>query len=52
MSRRCLEHARLDQKRGASSGEKLIALTFDLCETDGDVAGYDGRSSICSAAKG
>jgi peptidoglycan/xylan/chitin deacetylase (PgdA/CDA1 family) len=24
-------------------GEKLIALTFDLCETDGDVAGYDGR---------
>ena len=23
--------------------EKLIALTFDLCETDGDVAGYDGR---------
>ena len=24
-------------------GEKLIALTFDLCETDDDVAGYDGR---------
>jgi peptidoglycan/xylan/chitin deacetylase (PgdA/CDA1 family) len=24
-------------------GEKLIALTFDLCETDGDIAGYDGR---------
>ena len=24
-------------------GEKLIALTFDLCETDGNVAGYDGR---------
>jgi peptidoglycan/xylan/chitin deacetylase (PgdA/CDA1 family) len=24
-------------------GEKLIALTFDLCETDADVAGYDGR---------
>ena len=24
-------------------GEKLIALTFDLCETEGDVAGYDGR---------
>jgi peptidoglycan/xylan/chitin deacetylase (PgdA/CDA1 family) len=23
--------------------ERLIALTFDLCETDGDVAGYDGR---------
>jgi len=23
--------------------KKLIALTFDLCETDGDVAGYDGR---------
>jgi peptidoglycan/xylan/chitin deacetylase (PgdA/CDA1 family) len=23
-------------------GEKLIALTFDLCETDGVVAGYDG----------
>jgi peptidoglycan-N-acetylglucosamine deacetylase len=25
------------------AGEKLIALTFDLCETDGDIAGYDGR---------
>jgi peptidoglycan/xylan/chitin deacetylase (PgdA/CDA1 family) len=25
------------------TGEKLIALTFDLCETDGDIAGYDGR---------
>jgi peptidoglycan/xylan/chitin deacetylase (PgdA/CDA1 family) len=24
-------------------GEKLIALTFDLCETDGAIAGYDGR---------
>jgi peptidoglycan/xylan/chitin deacetylase (PgdA/CDA1 family) len=24
-------------------GEKLIALTFDLCETAGMVAGYDGR---------
>jgi peptidoglycan/xylan/chitin deacetylase (PgdA/CDA1 family) len=24
-------------------GEKLIALTFDLCETNGSVAGYDGR---------
>jgi len=24
-------------------GEKLVALTFDLCETDADVAGYDGR---------
>ena len=24
-------------------GEKLIALTFDLCESDGDHAGYDGR---------
>jgi peptidoglycan/xylan/chitin deacetylase (PgdA/CDA1 family) len=24
-------------------GEKLVALTFDLCETDSDVAGYDGR---------
>ncbi len=24
-------------------GEKLIALTFDLCETDGAAAGYDGR---------
>src|SRR4029079_17741798 len=24
-------------------GVKLIALTFDLCETTGDVAGYDGR---------
>ena len=25
------------------AGLKLIALTFDLCETDGSVAGYDGR---------
>ena len=25
------------------AGVKLIALTFDLCETDGSVAGYDGR---------
>ena len=24
-------------------GEKLIALTFDLCETTGDISGYDGR---------
>jgi peptidoglycan-N-acetylglucosamine deacetylase len=24
-------------------GVKLIALTFDLCETDGSIAGYDGR---------
>ena len=24
-------------------GEKLIALTFDLCETGGSVAGYDGH---------
>ncbi len=24
-------------------GLKLIALTFDLCETDSEVAGYDGR---------
>lgn len=24
-------------------GEKLIALTFDLCETNGVIAGYDGR---------
>ncbi|HKB00517.1 MAG TPA: polysaccharide deacetylase family protein, partial [Methyloceanibacter sp.] len=24
-------------------GEKLIAFTFDLCETDGSAAGYDGR---------
>ncbi|HKQ55791.1 MAG TPA: polysaccharide deacetylase family protein [Methyloceanibacter sp.] len=24
-------------------GTKLIALTFDLCETDGSTAGYDGR---------
>jgi peptidoglycan-N-acetylglucosamine deacetylase len=23
-------------------GEKLVALTFDLCETDGATAGYDG----------
>jgi peptidoglycan-N-acetylglucosamine deacetylase len=25
------------------AGEKLIALTFDLCEENGYVAGYDGR---------
>lgn len=25
------------------AGVKLIALTFDLCETEGSVAGYDGR---------
>ena len=25
------------------SGEKAIALTFDLCEQRGEVAGYDGR---------
>ncbi len=24
-------------------GEKLVALTFDLCETNGSRAGYDGR---------
>lgn len=24
-------------------GRKLIALTFDLCESDGNHAGYDGR---------
>jgi peptidoglycan-N-acetylglucosamine deacetylase len=24
-------------------GLKLIALTFDLCETDADIAGYDGH---------
>jgi peptidoglycan/xylan/chitin deacetylase (PgdA/CDA1 family) len=24
------------------SGKKLIALTFDLCETAGEIAGYDG----------
>jgi peptidoglycan/xylan/chitin deacetylase (PgdA/CDA1 family) len=24
------------------AGEKLVALTFDLCETAGEVAGYDG----------
>ena len=24
-------------------GEKLIALTFDLCEENGYVSGYDGR---------
>jgi peptidoglycan/xylan/chitin deacetylase (PgdA/CDA1 family) len=24
-------------------GMKLIALTFDLCETEGEIAGYDGR---------
>ena len=23
-------------------GEKLVALTFDLCETSGEIAGYDG----------
>ena len=25
------------------AGQKLIALTFDLCETAGEVAGYDGE---------
>jgi peptidoglycan-N-acetylglucosamine deacetylase len=25
------------------AGQKLIALTFDLCETEGAIAGYDGR---------
>ena len=25
------------------AGLKLIALTFDLCETEGAIAGYDGR---------
>lgn len=25
------------------TGEKLIALTFDLCETNSAIAGYDGR---------
>jgi len=24
-------------------GEKVIALTFDLCEQRGEIAGYDGR---------
>ncbi|HOV05018.1 MAG TPA: polysaccharide deacetylase family protein [Kaistiaceae bacterium] len=24
------------------AGEKLVALTFDLCETAGEIAGYDG----------
>lgn len=24
------------------AGHKLVALTFDLCETEGEVAGYDG----------
>ena len=24
-------------------GEKLVALTFDLCETAGEIAGYDGE---------
>jgi hypothetical protein len=32
-------------------GVKLIALTFDLCETDGSVASYDGRI-VYSAPKG
>ncbi len=32
--------------------KKLIALTFDLCETDGDVAGYDGRIVDLSRAQG
>lgn len=25
-----------------TNGRKLIALTFDLCETNGEIAGYDG----------
>jgi len=38
-----------DELRGAirrvnlPAGEKVIALTFDLCEQRGEVAGYDGR---------
>ena len=32
-------------------GEKLIALTFDLCEENGYVSGYDGRGSISCARK-
>ena len=27
---------------GAAPGKKLVALTFDLCETAGEAAGYDG----------
>ena len=33
-------------------GEKLIALTFDLCETDGVAAGYDGRIVDLLRARG
>jgi peptidoglycan-N-acetylglucosamine deacetylase len=33
-------------------GEKLIALTFDLCETDGVIAGYDGRIADALRAQG
>lgn len=33
-------------------GEKLIALTFDLCETAGDVSGYDGRIIDLLRARG
>jgi peptidoglycan/xylan/chitin deacetylase (PgdA/CDA1 family) len=38
-----------DTLRGAirrvdiASGEKVVALTFDLCEQRGEIAGYDGR---------
>jgi peptidoglycan/xylan/chitin deacetylase (PgdA/CDA1 family) len=33
-------------------GQKLIALTFDLCETNADVAGYDGRIVDLLRARG
>ena len=39
----------LDRLRGAirrvnlKPGQKLIALTLDLCEQNGEIAGYDGR---------
>ena len=39
------------QALAAAPGEKLIALTFDLCEADGTVAGYDGRIVICCAPR-
>ena len=31
------------------AGEKVIALTFDLCEQRGEIAGYDGARDRLSA---
>ena len=33
---------RRDSPGRAAAGKKLVALTLDLCETPGELAGYDG----------